>query len=277
MQAVQPVKPIEALSPIIIAQLRHPENPTSAERARVRGRVTKQVRECTACELHKQCSGPVPFRGSPRARIAIVGEAPGPDEDARGMPFVGASGKLLNVLLSEAGFDPDDDVFYANTVSCFPNTEGKIHAPNPNETLACRRNLLDQLAAAYLPVVVLVGGKALSAFRSDLTVTNHHGGVFVWLDQYIVVPTYHPAYALRGSSAAKGWIRDDLRRVASILDSGDSPLSFIGDTCYKCPQEATWWDRDAVPMCDAHWKKWGKSWEQERYRWTGDPIIQLTL
>jgi DNA polymerase len=235
------------------------------------------VKGCTNCELYKACTAPVPFRGPTTARIAIVGEAPGPDEDAAGKPFVGRSGKLLDALLHDAGFDPAADVLYLNTVSCFPNVEGTIRAPNPNESLACRHNLLDQLGAAYIPYVVLVGGKALSAFRHDLTVTNNHGQVFVWLDQFVVVPTYHPAYALRGNSAAKGWIRDDLTRLATILDSGDSPLSFIGETCFKCPQEATWWDRDAVPMCDAHWKKWGKTWEQERYRWTGDPIIQLTL
>ena len=270
------MNPLEALSPSIIAQLRYPEDPTPAERARYRGKVTRQVKGCTSCELYRQCSSPIPFHGPTTARIIIVGEAPGPDEDVEGRPFVGRSGKLLAALLRESGWDPETDIFFANTVSCFPNTEGKIRAPSPNEALACRRNLLDQLEAAYLGFVVLAGGKATNAFRSDLTVTNHHGEIFVWNDRYIVMPTFHPAAALRGSSAYKGLIRDDLRKLHDIVFGGDNPLSFIGETCFKCKGEATWWDRDAVPMCDAHYKKWGKQWEKERYRWTGDPVIQLT-
>lgn len=271
------MNPLEALSPVIIAQLRNPENPTTAERSRFRGRVTKQVRACTNCELYKSCAAPVPFRGDARAKLVIVGEAPGPDEDVAGKPFVGRSGKLLNALLRESGWDPDEDVFFANGVSCFPNVEGKIRAPSEQEAKACRNNLLDQVQAAYVPFVILCGGKATNLFRSDLTVTNHHGNVYVWLDQYVVIPTFHPAAALRGSSAYKGMIRDDLKKMHDIVFGGDNPLSFIGDACFKCKGEATWWDRDGVPMCDAHWKKWGKQWEKERYRWTGDPIIQLTL
>lgn len=269
--------PLAALDPTIIMQLRHLPDPHPADRAKFRGRITNEVRSCTNCELYKGCNAPVSFRGPKKPRIVVMGEAPGPDEDKHQQPFVGASGKLLNVLLREAGFDPDDDVFYMNTVSCFPNVEGKIRAPSTNEALACRWNMLNQLNAAYTPFVVLVGGKALHAFRSDLTVTNHHGGIFVWLDSFVVMPTYHPAYALRGNSAAKGIIRDDLTKFAAILESGDDPLSHIGEKCFKCGHEATWWDRDAVPMCDAHYKKWGKTWLEERKRWTGEPIIQLTF
>ena len=271
------MNPLEALDPTIIMQLRHMEQPHPVERAKYRGKITNEVKGCTNCELHKSCTAPVPFRGPKKPRIIVMGEAPGPEEDKAGKPFVGPSGKLLAALLRDAGFDPLEDVFYMNAVSCFPNVEGKIKAPSPNEMLACRWNMIFQMQAAYTPFVVLVGGKALHTFRSDLTVTNHRGQIFVMNDSYVVMPTYHPAFALRGNSAAKGMIREDLMKMAAILESGDDPLSFIGEKCFKCNGEATRWDRDAVPMCESHWKKWGKSWESERYRWTGDPIIQLTF
>ncbi len=265
------------LSPTIVAQLQYPEDPDRVARAKYRGRIYRQVFGCRRCELHKTCKAPVPFRGPASARFIVCGEAPGPDEDKVGRPFVGRSGKLLDALLTDAGFDPSSDVFYTNTVSCFPNYEGKIHAPSDNETKACRHNLLDQLEAAYLPFVVLAGGRALNAFRSDLQVTTHHGQVFVWNDRFLVMPIFHPAAALRGNSGYKKLIREDLERWNHILSSGDDPLTYLGDVCYKCKTEATRWDRDGVPMCESHYKKWGQQWKKERGRWTGASAIQLTL
>lgn len=268
--------PLAALSPIIVAQLQYPENPTPAERAKYRGRVTKQVVGCTDCELHKSCK-PVPFWGPPRARFSVLGGYPDARDEKQGRPFRGAASKLLFALMRDAGIDPIKDAHYCNTVSCWPNTEGKDRAPTPTETLACRGNMLDQLEAAYLPFVVLVGGATVRSFRSDLTLTNHHGQLFVWNDRYVVMPIYHPDAVLRGQSGYKALIREDLKKWHDIVYSGDNPLNYLGERCYRCVQDAVTWDRDGVPMCTEHWKKWGKQWEKERRKWADSAAVQLTF
>ena len=87
---------------------------------------------CTACEAHTTATQVVFGSGSPKARIMSIGEAPGPTEDAEGLPFVGRAGTVYDQLLKEASLDRERDLYTTNTVKCFPGRDsaGKIQKPS---------------------------------------------------------------------------------------------------------------------------------------------------
>lgn len=155
--------------------------------------VRAEILACRACGLHRVGHGPVPYRGSAPARLAMVGEAPGKIEDEQGVPFVGPSGEKMDCLFVNVGIDPTA-FFVCNTVSCYP--KGR---PSPEERRACRPNLLAQLAIARPDSILLLGGVPLSAFRGPAaTVSEWCDRVFSWKHpdtghQSLVWPTYHPA------------------------------------------------------------------------------------
>jgi len=265
---------LNQLSPSIVAQVRYPQTPSTADVMKYRGKTTRAVANCTKCELHKH-SRPIPFEGIARPKFVVVGGEPYGDEET---PFSIGGGKMLRAFFRSAGINPTADVMYLNTVSCHPHTEGKSRAPSASETLACRGNLLAQIEAGYTPFVLLVG-RALRAFRDDLTVTHHHGEVFVWNDLYVVMPILNPAAVLEGQHQYKGLIKADLDRWRDLVWGDDDPLASIGRFCSdpKCGLEATYWDRDAVPYCGKHWQKGKGQWEKQRLRWSGDPAVQLEI
>lgn len=273
------MNPLEALHPIIIAQVKHGETPTLAARAKYRGQVTRQVKKCTLCELHKeQPHGPTPFSGPSTAQFVVVGEAPGSKEAEASRPFIGPPGKLLRALMQDVEIDPTEDVLWMNSVSCFPSKgDGTVRSPTDVEIKCCHDNALSQMSAAYVTFVLLVGAKAFNIFRSDLQITTHHGRVFVMHDSYVVMGIIHPAAALRGQSGFKKLIREDLAKWRDIVYGGDNPLSWLGDTCVKCEGTALMWDRDGVPWCMKHYEMWSKQWEKERRRWVDSPAVQLTF
>lgn len=174
--------------------------------------VREQVLCCEACELHKVGSGPVPFSGPTPAYLAIVGEAPGRQEDKRGEPFIGPAGELLRDALVGAGISPST-VFFANAASCFPD-----RTPTGAEVNACGINLEDQLALADPRWVCLLGGVALSTLRPDLKISKARGHVLVPERPWKVFVTFHPSYALR---QAKGEtiLRADLTRLADMMEA----------------------------------------------------------
>lgn len=272
-------------------QLRHSPPTDALTMAKYRGRIKRQVLTCTECELHRkqpitgpehnpQHHVPVPYHGPASATFAVVGEAPGPEESERGRPFIGKSGKLLRSLMTAVELDPDD-ALWLNTVSCFPNIEGTIRAPSEAEQMACRPNLMDQLACADTKYVLLVGAKAFNAFRSDLQITKHHGRVFLWLETYVVMGIIHPAAALRGKAHFKAVIKDDLAVWRDMVEGGDDPLGFVGEgSCVRCEGnsgEVVWVDRDGVPYCGKHRDAFKRTWEKERKRWSNARVEQLSV
>lgn len=269
----------ELLHPMAITQMREAQHSTSVERAKTRGRVRKQVLNCTSCQLHTGLPGghrPVAFSSGKKPAFVAVGEAPGPEESARGEPFIGKSGRLIRSLMTKVGINPETDVLWCNTVSCFPNVEGQIRAPSESEQSMCRSNLMAQIEAGYTRYVLLIGAKAANAFRSDIQVTKHHGQVFVWNELYCVMPIIHPAAALRGKRAYKKDIERDLERWVDVVWGGDDPLSYLGDTCLCCVASAETWDRDGVPYCKHHYERWKDHWRKDRIRWN-EKIEQLSF
>lgn len=152
------------------------------------------ARTCTACaELaatrHQVVVGQLPAG----ARLLVLGEAPGATEDATGEPFVGRSGQLLDALLAELGL-PRAQVAVLNTVKCRPPGN---RPPRRAESAACRPWVVRQLELAAPAVVVALGLAATRWFLGPTTLGAVRGRLHE-VDGQQVLPTYHPAAALRG-------------------------------------------------------------------------------
>jgi len=173
---------------------------------------------CTACpELVANRTTVVVGEHRPGARLLLVGEAPGADEDARGLPFVGRAGQLLDLLLVEAGLSRDD-VSVANVLKCRPPGN---RAPSRVEVTNCRGWLDRQVVLADARVVVTLGGTAAAwAFGRSVRLADVRGRAHELpsLPGRHVVPTYHPSAALRFGPAGepRRLLRVDLGYAAEL-------------------------------------------------------------
>ncbi|MCA1798134.1 MAG: uracil-DNA glycosylase [Xanthomonadaceae bacterium] len=171
------------------------------------------VAACTACELSTMRTQTVFGVGDPGARWMVVGEAPGAEEDARGEPFVGRAGQLLNAMLESAGA-PRERVFIANTLKCRPPGN---RDPAPAELGACR-SFLDRQIELVQPELILVVGRiaAQALLDTDTAIGKLRGVVHRYGPREIpLVATYHPAYLLRSpGQKRRAW--DDLKLALGV-------------------------------------------------------------
>ena len=152
-----------------------------------------RARGCTACpELAATRSSVVPGAFPAGARLLVLGEAPGAQEDETGQPFVGRSGQLLDALLAEVGADRAD-VGVLNTVKCRPPAN---RPPTRAESATCRGWTSRQLELAAPAVVVALGLSAARWFLGPGTLASLRGRLHD-VDGVRVLPTYHPSAALR--------------------------------------------------------------------------------
>ena len=189
---------------------------------------------CKGCDLYRNATQTVFGAGSPQAKVVLVGEQPGDQEDKAGQPFVGPAGRLLDKALVAAGIDRDR-VYVTNAVKHFKFEErGKrrIHkTPSQTEVVACRPWLLTEINAIQPDAVVLLGATAAkSLMGSGFRLTAHRGEVLrlptadgtVDLDvDPHVVATVHPSAILRGPPEDREKAFDalvaDLRVVAEFI------------------------------------------------------------
>lgn len=174
-----------------------------------------QIRACTLCaELAATRSQVVIGSGPTDARLVIVGEAPGAQEDATGTPFVGRSGQLLDRLLSEAGLQREE-VAVLNTVKCRPPGN---RVPTRLETANCRPWTTRQLDEMSPSLVVALGLSATGWFLGRTTMAAVRGVVHE-VDGRRVLPTYHPAAALRGGPRGEAMtrLREDLALAVRLV------------------------------------------------------------
>ncbi|MFC0083070.1 uracil-DNA glycosylase [Aciditerrimonas ferrireducens] len=171
--------------------------------------------ECRRCALAAGRTQVVFGVGNPEARLVLIGEGPGREEDLRGEPFVGRSGQLLDALLrQELGVDRRQ-CYIANVVKCRPPGN---RDPRPEEITACRPYLDGQLAAIEPSVIVTLGKFASQVvLASDEGIRRLRGRVHPGPQGAWVVPTYHPAAALRGGAAVVAEMRADLVRAKELL------------------------------------------------------------
>lgn len=170
--------------------------------------------ECTRCSLAEGRTNVVFGSGSANADVMIVGEGPGQQEDEQGVPFVGRSGQLLESLLAEIGLERND-VYIANVVKCRPPGN---RDPRQDEIDACKGYLRRQMQLIDPAVVVTLGNFSTKLLlRTEVGITRMRGRAYEWWGRYLV-PTFHPAAALRGGSRVTDDIRADLALVRSLID-----------------------------------------------------------
>lgn len=182
-----------------------------AEQLRV---LADQASTCTACDLAATRTNVVFGYGDPDADLMIVGEGPGQHEDEQGLPFVGRSGKLLDELLGEIGLRREDNVYIGNVVKCRPPGN---RDPRQDEIDACADYLRSQLRLIDPKVVVTLGNfSSKLLLRTDTGITRLRGEAYRWWGRFLV-PTFHPAAALRGSARVLAEMREDFQRVADVI------------------------------------------------------------
>lgn len=168
--------------------------------------------ECHACPLWEGRTNVVFGDGSPTARVMIVGEAPGKNEDLQGCPFVGAAGKNLDVLLGLAGLRRED-VYIANVLKCRPPGN---RDPQVEEIQACAHFLHDQAKLVDPEVIVTLGNFATRhIIKTDQGITRLHGKVHQ-VGKFKVLPVYHPAAALYDRSKQEA-LEADFRTLTQLL------------------------------------------------------------
>lgn len=183
---------------------------------------------CRACGLCEQRKQAVPGVGDQSADWLFVGEGPGAEEDARGEPFVGQAGKLLDAMLAAIGLKRGKNVYIANTVKCRPPDN---RTPADEEMAACRPYLKRQIELLQPKLVVALGRPAAQTLlEKEVKISAARGQLFKYRDIPLIV-TYHPAYLLRTlTDKAKAW--EDLclaRRTMQELTSVNATKSAKSD------------------------------------------------
>jgi DNA polymerase len=172
------------------------------------------VRTCTLCGLHRSRTQTVFGVGKPDARLFVIGEAPGADEDRQGEPFVGRAGQLLNAMLRAIGL-PRSEVYIANILKCRPPNN---RDPEPGESATCTPYLTQQIELVRPRVLLAVGRiSAQWLLQTDTPIGKLRGRVVSYGARNTpLVVTYHPAYLLRSPlEKAKAWT--DLCLVKELL------------------------------------------------------------
>lgn len=148
---------------------------------------------CQDCNLHKSRKNVVIWKGSINAPLMIVGEGPGANEDAQGIPFVGRSGALLDTLLQSFELT-EADYHICNIVKCRPPDNRN---PREEEARACRRLLSAQIRLVKPKIFLLMGATAYRYFTSGTEGITKVRGKWIENNNYFVMPTFHPAFILR--------------------------------------------------------------------------------
>jgi DNA polymerase len=164
-----------------------------ADRAAALLSIVEDMGDCQRCALHQGRHSIVFADGSPGARLMFVGEGPGADEDAQGVPFVGRAGQLLNNMISAMGLKREG-VYIANVVKCRPPGN---RTPEPEEANTCSQFLFRQIDVVRPQVIVALGATAATYLLGQRQpLAGLRGRVHAWRGSSLIV-TYHPAYLLR--------------------------------------------------------------------------------
>ena len=180
---------------------------------------------CRRCGLAAGREHVVVSRGNPQARLMVIGEGPGAQEDAEGRPFVGRSGQLLDQMLESVGIDSNRDAYICNIVKCRPPENRK---PTALEMAACRPWLDEQIRLVDPGVILLAGATAMEGLLGIKGgITKLRGQWRQWDDRWLM-PIFHPSYLLRNASRERGspkWLTwHDLQDVQRRLAQLAAPL-----------------------------------------------------
>ncbi len=179
--------------------------------------LSQKISTCKKCILRSSCSQVVVGSGSERSEILFIGEAPGKKEDEIGMPFVGASGKLLQEMLASIGMNRES-VYITNIVKCRPPNN---RDPLPEEIALCTPWLTAQIERMDPKLIITLGRHSMNFFLPELKISTSHGHIYraqptSFTKPFVFFTLYHPAAALYN-----GGLRDslfkDFSKIPKIL------------------------------------------------------------
>jgi len=180
-------------------------------------KIKMELGECTRCRLHSDRTHIVFGEGNPSARVVLVGEGPGREEDRLGRPFVGPAGKLLDHIIAAMGWRRQD-VYICNVIKCRPP---RNRDPLPDEIESCGPFLRRQLLAIRPEAIFAVGSFAAKFLLSSQRPISRLRNRVYQFEGIPVVPTYHPAYLLRNPlQKRQAW--KDVQLLLSLVHKGDS-------------------------------------------------------
>jgi uracil-DNA glycosylase family 4 len=183
-------------------------------------RILEDIGDCHRCRLHEKRNKIVFGVGNEKAKLVFVGEGPGADEDAQGIPFVGRAGQLLTQMIEGTAKKEGipllrADVYICNVVKCRPPENRN---PEPDEMEICGQFLFRQLSAIQPKAICALGSVASKALLGGRDgVTKLRGSWHKWRDIPLIV-TYHPSYLLRAyNQEAKREAWEDLKKVLHFV------------------------------------------------------------
>lgn len=194
--------------------------------------LVRAVHDCRACSLYARATQPVFGEGTKQARLMLVGEQPGDQEDRQGHPFVGPAGKLLHLMMEEAGIDRSE-VYLTNAVKHFkwePRGKRRLHSkPSALEVHACRGWLEAEIRVVRPTVIVCLGATAAQALLgSAFRVTKERGKILSgapWAER--ITATFHPSAILRmpsreAAAEARKWLILDLKNAYRATEGANA-------------------------------------------------------
>ena len=172
--------------------------------------------DCTRCKLHEGRTNLVFGSGNPQAKVVFVGEGPGADEDAQGLPFVGRAGRLLTKWIESIGMTRDE-VYICNVVKCRPPGN---RAPQKDEIETCSPFLYRQIEVIGPKLICCLGATALKALLGKTLPIGKMRGNLIDFHGTQMLPLYHPAYLLRPHpKKVDDDLKQDLQQILQVLDS----------------------------------------------------------
>lgn len=169
----------------------------------------ENISKCAKCELSKTRQHVIFGEGNLHAKIFIIGEAPGYDEDLKGRPFIGKSGQLLDKILEACGFTRQEHVFISNIVRCHP-PENRV--PSRQEASTCLPWLTRQIELVDPKILILLGATALQYMAGPEHRISRERGTWINCQNRLAMPVYHPAALLRNPSLKRDtW--EDFKKI----------------------------------------------------------------
>jgi len=179
----------------------------------------KNCLSCVRCSLSTTRTNVVFGRGNAKAKLFIIGEGPGQQEDEQGVAFVGRAGKMLDSVFSSVGIDTNKDCYISNIVKCRPPNNRK---PLANEVSECIPWLTQQIKLIKPKVIVLAGSTAVQSYLNVDEPISKLRGTWIIKENIKFMPIFHPSYLLRNPSKEKGkpkWLTlEDLKKVKKEVD-----------------------------------------------------------
>lgn len=181
--------------------------------------IKQHCNQCQRCSLSENRTHAVIGRGNLQAKIMIIGEAPGKNEDETGLPFVGRSGQLLDKILESVNLSTDKDTYIANICKCRP-PENRV--PTNEEITACKPYLLEQIRLIDPKIILLTGATSVKSLTGEKRPITKIRGQWLEWEGRLCMPIFHPSYLLRNPSKEPGspkWLMwQDIQEVRYKLD-----------------------------------------------------------